>query len=112
MLIAFGWTLTYPNIPEKETIIIFTVMNIIMHIFVAGLTILDKDEYHKFHDYSGVQGLVLVCLRFILFGIFVYGIVLSKTDIKKKQEGFLRLFTAAGSFYILAFPILYAISYI
>ena len=112
LLISFGWTLTYPHLPEKETIAAFTIMVLIIHVLVASLTLLDKDEYHKYHDYSGVQGFVLVVLRLIMFGVFIYGIQLTKTDIKKTHENFLRLFSISGSFYVLSFPILYFVSYI
>jgi len=70
MLIAFGWTITYHSLPEKETITMFAIMTFVIHALIAGLTALDKNQYHKYHDYSGVQGLVLVILRFVLFGIF------------------------------------------
>ena len=112
LLIAFGWTVTYNDLPEKETIIMFTIMSVLIHATIAGLTALDKDEYHKYHDYSGVQGFMLVFIRIVVFIIFWIGIKMSSKDIKNKQMGFLRLFTVAGSFYILSFPILYIISYI
>lgn len=112
LLISFGWTITYNNLPEKETIIMFTGMSFIIHAIIAGLTALDKDQYHKYHDFSGIQGLILVILRICLFIVFCFGINLSSQDIKKTQAKFLRVFTVAGSAYILAFPILYWVSYL
>lgn len=112
LLMAFGWTITYTTLPEKETIIMFTVMSLIIHGLIAGLTALDKDMYHKYHDYSGVQGMILVVLRLCLFGVFIYGIRMTSQDIKKNQKDFLRGFTISGSSYVLAFPILYIVSFI
>ena len=90
----------------------FTVMSLLIHAIIAGLTALDKDEYHKYHDFSGVQGFMLVFIRLVIFIIFCIGIKMSSKDLKKKQTEFIRLFTAAGTFYILSFPILYTVSYI
>lgn len=112
LLIAFGWTINYTNLPEKDTIIMFSVMSFVMHALIAGLTALDKDQYHKYHDYSGIQGLILVILRLILFIVFWIGINMSSQDIKQSKIGFLRIFTVSGAFYILAFPILYWISFL
>ena len=112
MLMAFGWKINYYYLPEKDSILTFAILSFIMHALVAGLTALDKNQYHKYHDFSGVQGLILVIIRLILYGIFIFGINLSWKDIKRSREKFLRLFTVAGSFYILGFPILYFISFI
>mmetsp|Transcript_18151 Transcript_18151/g.20332 ORF Transcript_18151/g.20332 Transcript_18151/m.20332 type:complete len:221 (-) Transcript_18151:105-767(-) len=112
LLMAFGWKVTYYYLPEKDSIITFAVMSFIMHALIAGLTALDKDEHHKFHDYSGIQGLILVILRIILFGVFMFGVNMTSKDIRRSRERFLRIFTVAGSFYILGFPILYLVSFI
>mmetsp|Transcript_34972 Transcript_34972/g.34649 ORF Transcript_34972/g.34649 Transcript_34972/m.34649 type:complete len:132 (+) Transcript_34972:798-1193(+) len=109
---AFGWTINYYTLPDKDTIIVISIMTLVMHILIAGLTSLDRDEHHKYHDYSGIQGFILVALRLILFAIFIFALNISRKEVKRSRKKFFNLFTFAGSFYVLGFPIVYFISFL
>ena len=45
---------------------------IIVHLTLAAMTYIDIDAHHKYHDYSGVQGWVLILLKMGLFLYYLY----------------------------------------
>jgi hypothetical protein len=47
---------------------------LVIHTLIGGLIFLDNEEHHKWHDYQGVQGVLLCVFRIIMFGAFIYGI--------------------------------------
>jgi hypothetical protein len=75
LMISYGWTIKYKSIDEKDIYIILMLFTLMIHIMITALTFVDDDEYHKYHDFSGVQGIILVVLRFIIFFAFLYGII-------------------------------------
>jgi len=42
---------------------------IVVHLTLAAMTYVDFDDYHKYHDFAGVQGWVLILFK---LGIFAY----------------------------------------
>lgn len=105
--IAFGWTVTYKNMQETDIYILSAIFVIMVHLLIAALTYIDDDEHHKYHDFSGVQGFIMMFLRLIIFGVFVYGIRDTGNKAGNKQKEFLWQLTVSASFYILSFPILW-----
>lgn len=99
--IAYGWTVTYKNMQESDIYILSAIFVIMIHLLIAALTYIDDEEHHKFHDFGGVQGVILMVLRLIIFAAFVYGIKETGKKANNKQKDFLWNLTVSASFYIL-----------
>mmetsp|Transcript_10908 Transcript_10908/g.12366 ORF Transcript_10908/g.12366 Transcript_10908/m.12366 type:complete len:415 (+) Transcript_10908:101-1345(+) len=108
--ISFGWTVTYKNMQETDIYILSAIFVIMIHLLIAALTYVDDDEHHKFHDFGGVQGAILMLIRLIIFGVFIYGVRDTGKSANIKQKAFLWSLTVAASIYILSFPLLWIIS--
>lgn len=55
-MLAFGWTVSKHNLSldDLDITIPVAIFVLVMHALIGGLIFLDHDEYHKYHDYSGV----------------------------------------------------------
>ena len=62
LTIAFGWTVTFRYMEETDVYVVTAVFVAIVHLFITGLTFIDDDEYHKYHDFGGIQGFVLIVI--------------------------------------------------
>lgn len=84
MLLAFGWTINKNSVGMEELDIILPVgcFVVVMHVLIGSLIFIDNEEHHKFHDYSGVQGLLLCAFRLLMFLGFIFGIIKSKRELK------------------------------
>ncbi|CAI2370389.1 unnamed protein product [Moneuplotes crassus] len=108
--ISFGWTVTYKNMVETDIYILTAIFVIMIHLLIGALTYVDDEEHHKYHDFGGVQGVILMILRLIIFGVFVYGIKDTSNSADRKQKSFLWSLTITATTYILSFPTLWIIS--
>lgn len=45
-----------------------------IHLVLAAMTYIDFDASHKYHDFAGVQGWVLILLKIILLALYLYSI--------------------------------------
>ena len=75
LMIAFGWTISYEDLRDKDIYIIVLCFVIMIHMMIAGLTFVDYGESYKYHDFGGLQGGILIMLRIFLWVGFVFGIV-------------------------------------
>ena len=60
LLLACGWTITYSDLFEREHYLFIGMIGLAVNGFIALMTLLDFGESHKFHDYSGWPGFLLV----------------------------------------------------
>ena len=77
---------------------------IVIHLTLAAFTYIDFDAYHKYHDYAGVQGWVLIFLKLIVFFYYVYLVRQVRLSIPKRSEEFHRKFIVLGAVYLLTVP--------
>lgn len=77
ILLAKGWTTFMPA--NEGDLFKLGVKNIIplviigvLHWAIFFIMFFDKEEYHKFHEYSGFYGTAVVFLRVFFVGIFWY----------------------------------------
>lgn len=85
---------------------------IVVHLTLAAMTYIDYDAHHKYHDYSGVQGWVLILLKLGLFAYYMFCVLVSKDKIPKRSEKFYRTFIILGSLYLLSVPFTIIASYL
>ena len=112
LLMAYGWTISYHGLQEKDIYLIVGIFSLVVHVMIAGLTFVDDGEHHKYHDFSGFQGAFLVFLRLLLLAGFFYGISETRKEIPRHTQGFLSALSVTGTLYMLGFPFLYAVSYV
>lgn len=71
MLLGCGWTITYKNIFERTNYLKIGVISFLFMSICAYLSHLDNGESHKFHDFTGLPGWLLVVGRIFLFVLFI-----------------------------------------
>ena len=62
ILIASGWSLTFKTLFEKEGLIMTLGGVIISNVAIGFVSKLDDGEYHKFHDFSGITGILMILI--------------------------------------------------
>jgi hypothetical protein len=88
LLLSFGWSITKNNVAmdELDLILPMACFVIIMHTAIGCLIFIDTEEHHKFHDYSGIQGIMLCFMRILLFIGFIYGFNQTRKEIKDQKK--------------------------
>ena len=97
--------------PDKDLYIPIALLVFVVHIVLAGLTFIDRENLHKYHDYSGIQGLLIVMMRVGLFVLFQVWVAGTRGEASRKAREYLRDFNWAGSTYLLSFPALWVAAY-
>jgi len=75
LLLGCGWTITFQDLNADDHIeILVPILAFIsiVHVLCASLTFVDLDAYHKYHDFSGVEGWVLFVTKLGIWFYFVY----------------------------------------
>ncbi len=107
MLFAYGWTFSFQDIDWDNNLEFYIPVGSIMialHLVLAAMTYIDFDAYHKYHDFAGIQGFLLVLLRVLLFAYFVYCIQQNKASIPKRSQEIYRAFMMLGCLYFMIVP--------
>jgi len=73
MSVAWGWMFAYKKLGDLDLYVPIFMFIGIAHMLVGALTYVNHDDYDKFYDYQGVQGLIIVILRICLYIAFVIG---------------------------------------
>jgi len=107
MMIASGWTLTFQDLDIDGNLDIYLPIGsivIVVHLVLAAMTYIDFDASHKYHDFAGIQGFVLIAFKFGLFAYYVYCYMQNRNQIPKRSQSFYRQFVLLGAVYMLAIP--------
>ena len=113
ILIAYGWEITDTDLSKNNNkFIILGGATLFLNSIIAFLTAIDDGEHHKYHDYGGLQGLILVIIRICLYWVFMYGVIKTFKKVPRKTQRFLKALSASGTMYMLTFPILWIFSFI
>ena len=75
LMIANGWMTKWTKYDFDDGIEIWAplfLLVLMIHICFAALSYIDKDAYHKYHDFQGWAGFGLLISKFFLVGIFFY----------------------------------------
>ena len=112
LMIAHGWTLTFGNLSEKNYFKVELWGTFGVHIIIGFLTVIDNGEAHKYHDFEGFQGLLLILLRIGIFIFFLKKVKETMKEIAHKNLPFMKGFIISASIYMLSFPLFWFISYL
>lgn len=112
IMIAYGWLITDTDISQNTTLMGLGVVVCLVQSCATFLTVIDDGAHHKYHDYGGWQGMILVVMRIILYVIFMVGVCRHLGKLKKKPNDFLKAMSVAGTLYMITFPILWFLSFV
>ena len=71
LLIASGWSLTFKSFYDKDGFMAILGGVIVTNVAIAFISKYDDGEYHKFHDYSGLPGILMILIRIAIFTWFI-----------------------------------------
>ena len=114
MMIAYGWTITFHDLDIDGNLDIYLPIGsivIVIHLVLAAMTYIDFDAQHKYHDYAGIQGFVLIGFKFGIFAYYLYLFLQTKDSIPNRAQSFYRQFVLLGGIYMLAVPFTIFASY-
>ncbi|CAE8587743.1 unnamed protein product, partial [Polarella glacialis] len=107
ILIGLGYTLLQSRIGELDLMIPMCFMVGVIHIMLVGFGKIKDDAAYKFHENEGPVGWILLTMRLLLFGWFLWAVQASARDGGSKVRNFLDQFRIAGSIYFLAYPTIF-----
>ena len=110
ILIARGWTITYTNFGNIDVYVPLVILLFLVHLIIAGLTYITNDANYKYHDFEGVQGLLLVLIRIAMYVYFLISFKETLTKCMPKAKLFMTRFSIWATLYLLAFPILVVVA--
>ena len=108
MMIASGWTINFKELDIDNSLDIFLPVGavvIVVHLTIAAMTYVDVDAYHKYHDYAGIQGWVLIFFKLGLFVYYYYCYRQSREKIPNRAKRFYKAFVSFGGIYMLSVPL-------
>ncbi|CAE8660626.1 unnamed protein product, partial [Polarella glacialis] len=107
ILIGLGYTLLQSRIGELDLMIPMCFMVGVIHIMLVGFGKIKDDAAYKFHENEGPVGWILLTMRLLLYGWFLWAVQASARDGGSKVRNFLDQFRIAGSIYFLAYPTIF-----
>jgi len=75
LFLANGWYTRFQKYDLDEGMEIYAplmMLIILVHVMFGIFSFLDRDAYHKYHDFHGWVGFGLIAIKFILIGIYFY----------------------------------------
>ena len=74
-MLANGWMtrfIKYDFDDGVDTYGWFYLVITIIHMIMGGYSVIDNDESHKFHNYSGILGVFLIIVNLGELGLFIW----------------------------------------
>lgn len=108
-MLANGWMTVWTKYEWEdglETCLPTFAIIILVNIIFVGLSMIERDAYHKFHDFSGWVGLAMIFFKMVLVGLYFYLRIQNEHKVKKKQKMFYDTIFYIGLIFILSDPML------
>jgi len=108
LMLANGWMTRFIKYDLEEGFDIYAplmLLVIMVHLIMGALTVVDKDAHHKYHDYHGLLGYVIILAKFILVGIFFWFYLSTKKVIDSHAKPFFSQVLVIGLIYLLSDPL-------
>jgi hypothetical protein len=115
MMISKGWMtiwIAYDLDDCFDTYAPVFLLVLMVHICFAAISFVDRDAYHKYHDFTGWAGFGLIVSKFVLSGVYFYFYGDTKPKIPKASHVFYEQIVQIGLMYMLSDPILLLGTYI
>ena len=91
MMMANGWMTVWVDYDTDETVEIYLplfLLIVMVHLIFACLAFIDRNAYHKYHDFQGSIGVGLVIAKFILIIVYYYFYLITRDKIPKNYKKF------------------------
>jgi len=113
VMLAHGWTLLDGSFDWDNFEVYLPLVSIVIaaHLIIAGMTYIDNEADHRFHDYAGYQGVALIICKLVLYFYFLYAVCSTTDSIPKRSKDFFRKNFILGSLYLLATPLVIITSF-
>ncbi len=75
LMLANGWMTRFTKIDMDDGMEIYAplfILVVCVHIIFGALIFIEKDAYHKYHDFHGIVGVGYIVLKIIMVLIFIY----------------------------------------
>ena len=72
VMMASGWTFTFTRFDEKEDYMFVMGVAFGANTLLLVLNFLDLGEYHKFHNFSGITGFLMIMARIAMWAFFIF----------------------------------------
>lgn len=108
LMIANGWMTKWTKYNMDDMVWYMPIFGFVLfiHICFASLAFIDRDAYHKYHDFQGWAGFGLIMAKFILVAIYFYYYTNTKSKIASSSIPFYEQIIQVGLVYMLSDPIL------
>jgi len=106
ILLATGWGIKYKELPSPETYMPISLFMLLIYVIVIGVAKVTQDSDYRFSLYEGGPGLLLVTLRMVMWGFFLFCVCNVYPTLSGEALAFMLNFAFAGSMYFLAIPIM------
>lgn len=109
LMLANGWFTRYQKFDYDEGLEIYGplfVLILMVHIVIGAFTFIDQDAYHKYHDFHGWVGTLIISAKIILVFCFLYFYQYSKDKISKAAKPFYQQFVMVGLMFLLSDPMI------
>jgi len=105
LLMAYGWSIKFFRFEEMDLVIPLGIVLGLMHIFIVGLGRVNDDESYRYHNYENWAGMMVMGLRVLLFGFWLYLYRETyKSTGKESEKSFFGQFGVLSSLYFMAVP--------
>lgn len=110
IMIALGYTLVQSRVGDLDVAIPVFMLVVVFHAVVVGIGKIRDDSAYVYHENEGVCGWLLMIMRILLYGWFVWAIQSTAAEGGVRLAGFCKQFRALGTLYFLAYPTTFLIT--
>ena len=82
VFMAFGWTVTFIKGYDMDLFVPLGFMLGFIHIIVVVLNKVTDGSHDKYHMFDTIPAYIMLFLRIVAFGVFVWGIIRSIVKLK------------------------------
>ena len=107
LMLANGWFTRFKKVDYDDHIEFYGPMMVIVgmiHIMMAALIYVDQDAYHKYHDFHGWPGYIVITIKMVLVAVYMYFYSWTKDKISKEAKVFYNKIVPLGLMYLLSDP--------
>ena len=104
LLIAYGWSIKFIEFEDMDIFLPIGILLGVLHLMIVGLGRITDNEHYHFHDYESWAGIVIIILRMIMYGFFVYLFWDNYSNARGDEKEFYKQFGMLSTAYFMALP--------
>ena len=107
LMLANGWYTRFKTYDFEDGMFTYAPLFlgvVFMHVIFGALIYIDQDAHHKYHDFHGWVGIIMICTKLTLVSAFFYFYSYSVDKIQKDSKHFYNQIIILGLIYLLSDP--------